>query len=343
MNVHPNCFDSFSKLGAYLRDIDLEKEKYNALKKTLIKAEQTNGWFTQKNCVQALSNWGNTLRDSALEKWLGAYDFGLQSPKNIGLVLAGNIPLVGWHDVLCVLASGHRARVKLSSSDPYLIPFLYEKLKSYNHDFWEGKVSFIQDRLTEFDAVIATGSNNAARYFKQYFGKVPHLIRQNRNGVAVLSGKESKEELDGLAKDIVSYFGLGCRNISKVYIPQGYDLNLIFGALYPYSDLMNSAKYANNYDYNKAVFLMSEFDFLDNGFYLLMQNESLSSPIACLHYSYYKELNDVDIKRIQNKDSIQCLCSHLPLEQAIPFGKAQQPELWNYADGKDTLTFLLNL
>ena len=194
--------------------------------------------------------------------------------------------------------------------------FSLSKVKRDFSPFFENRLHFTQDRLEHFDAVIATGSNNAARYFEHYFAKVPHIIRKNRNGIAVLSGEESKEELAGLAQDIVQYFGLGCRSISKVYLPEGYDLNNIFGALYPHADLMDSAKYANNYDYNKAVYLMSEFDLLDNGFMLLREHDSFGSPVACLHYSYYRDLASLEKELLEKSEKIQCISTHLGLSQS---------------------------
>ena len=334
--------EGFKLLGQYLQRIEEQSSEYTPLFECIRKAQDRNGWFTQENCLKALYDWGEVLQTEALQKWISPYSFGAIAPKNIGLILAGNIPLVGFHDVLCVLLCGHNATIKLSTTDPFLIPFLYEKLKELSPLF-ENRLYFTQDRLENFDAVIATGSNNAARYFEHYFAKVPHIIRKNRNGIAVLNGEESKEELAGLAQDIIQYYGLGCRSISKVYLPEGYDLNNIFGALYPYANLIDSAKYANNYDYNKAVYLMSEFDLLDNGFMLLREHDSFSSPVACLHYSFYKDLAELEKELQEKEEDIQCISTQLVFPQAVPLGKAQQPALWDYADGVDPITFLLGL
>ena len=334
--------EGFKKLGQYLREIKAQNSEYAPLFECIQKAQHNNGWFTQENCLKALRGWGEVLQVGALQEWTSQYNFGVTAPKNVGLILAGNIPLVGFHDVLCVLLCGQNATIKLSTTDPLLIPFLYQKLKEFSPLF-ENRLHFTQDRLENFNAVIATGSNNAARYFEHYFTKVPHIIRKNRNGIAVLSGEESKEELAGLAQDIVQYFGLGCRSISKVYLPEGYDLNNIFGALYPHAYLMDSAKYANNYDYNKAVYLMSEFDLLDNGFMLLREHESFGSPVACLHYSFYKDLPSLEKELLEKTEEIQCVSTHLALPQAVLLGKAQQPALWEYADGVDPISFLLEL
>ena len=333
---------AFEKLGDYLKNIRSQDAAYDDLMQVIRQSQHNNGWFTEENCLEALKNWGNALNTNALRQWISAYTFEQISPKTIGLVLAGNIPLVGFHDVLSVLMCGHNASIKLSSTDPFLIPFLYQKLIQFDAIFSD-RLHFTNERLAQFDAVIATGSNNAARYFDHYFSKVPNIIRKNRNGVAVLTGDETQEELAGLAHDIVRYYGLGCRSISKVYVPNNYDLNLIFGALYPHANLMDSAKYANNYDYNKAVFLMSEFELLDNGFFLLRESESIDSPVACLHYSRYATRAELESLLDQDKNNIQCISTQMNLNNAIPLGKAQQPELWEYADGVDPISFLLSL
>lgn len=333
---------AFAELGDYLSQIDSKNTLYSPLMEIVHQSKHRNGWFTEENCLDALKNWGKTLNENALNQWISPYDFAGNGNKNIGLILAGNIPLVGFHDVLSVLLCGHNATIKLSSTDPYLIPFLYKQL-IFIDSIFEGRLQFTENRLENFNAVIATGSNNAARYFDYYFAKVPNIIRKNRNGIAVLDGNETKEQLQGLANDIVQYYGLGCRSIAKVYLPRGYDINLIFGALYPYSNLMASAKYANNYDFNKAVFLMSEFDLLDNGFMLLRESDSFGSPVACLHYSYYDELASLQKTLKDQADNIQCISSALDIENAIPLGEAQSPSLWNYADGIDPINFLLGL
>lgn len=334
--------NGFIQLGNYLRAIDPSNPSYAPLMNTLTKARQANAWFTEKNCLIALKSWGSALDEEALNEWIGKYTFTDNSQKTVGLILAGNIPLVGFHDIISVLICGHKASVKLSTSDLYLIPFLYEQLVGFEPLF-KDKLDFTQGQLKDYDAVIATGSNNAARYFNYYFDKVPHIIRKNRNGVAVLEGNETLEDLQGLAQDIVQYFGLGCRSISKVYVPEGYDLNQIFGALYPHASLMESAKYANNYDYNKAVFLMSEYDLLDNGFLLMRESNAFGSPVACLHYQYYSKLETLAIELENEAEQIQCISSRYPFKNSIPLGKAQAPNLWDYADGVDSIAFLLKL
>ncbi|MDO7602480.1 MAG: acyl-CoA reductase [Flavobacteriaceae bacterium] len=330
---------AFDRLGDFLRNINSENSDYKSLFDTVSRAKDNNGWFSKENVIYALNAWGNLLNKKDLIQWTKDYIFENEEPKIVGLVLAGNIPLVGFHDVLSVLISGNKALVKCSSSDPLLIAFLVQKLQEIEPGF-KDLVEFTKERFTHFDAVIATGSNNAARYFEYYFSKVPNLIRANRNGVAVLDGNETKEQLEALAQDVVRYFGLGCRSTSKVFVPVGYDLNLIFGALYPFDSLMASAKYANNYDYNKAVYLMSQFDLLDNGFFMLKEDESYTSPVACLHYEYYSDYKDLEGKLKLDQDLIQCITSNQKGKSHFEFGKAQQPNLWDYADGKNTLHFL---
>ena len=342
MNSLKQHIEGFKILGHYLRHIDKKEVAYAPLMKVIQKTQKSNGWFTEENCLTALSNWGEALQEQALIQWTQAYEFNVKHPKTIGLILAGNIPLVGFHDILSVLLCGHKAIIKLSSSDPYLIPFIYEKLIEFAPVF-QNRLHFTQERLHGFDAVIATGSNNAARYFEYYFGKVPHIIRKNRNGIAVLKGDETPQELDGLAQDILQFFGLGCRSIAKVYLPTNYPINTLYEALFPYSNVMDSIKYANNYDYNKAVFLMSEFELLDNGFMLMRESDAFASPVACLHYSYYDRIETLEKELEMEAEKIQCISSKLPLKKGIPLGKAQCPNLWDYADGVDPISFLLEL
>lgn len=330
---------AFNRLGKFLREINPENPTYDSLFEVVYKAKDNNGWFSNENVLKSFAAWGELLNKQDLTLWTEKYQFNQAEPKTVGLVLAGNIPLVGFHDVLSVLISGNKALVKCSSSDPLLIAFLINKLQEFEPGF-NDYIEFTKERFTDFDAVIATGSNNAARYFEYYFSKVPNLIRSNRNGVAILEGNETKEQLEALAIDIIQYYGLGCRSTSKVFVPKGYDLNLIFGTLYPHNNLMDSAKYANNYDYNKAVYLMSQFDILDNGFFILKEDSSYSSPVACLHYEYYENLEELENKLKIDRDLIQCVTSNFEGKGHFPFGKAQEPNLWDYADGKNTLDFL---
>ena len=307
------------------------------------KAEQQHSWFTRTNVIFAFKSWSDALSKNNVKQWLSQYQLPqTTSSKKILIIMAGNLPLVGLHDLLCVLVTGHKAIVKLSSNDCVLLPYLITQMKTFAPE-WTEAVTFTDDKVTEYDAVIATGSNNTARYFEYYFGKKPHIIRKNRHSVAVLTGKETPEELFALGKDIFLYYGLGCRSISKLFVPKGYDFNLLFQAIYPYKDIIQEQKYANNYDYNKAVYLMSLFQLLENGFLLLKEDEHYGSPIATLFYEYYTDVDSLKEKLTTDAEKIQCVVAHNFTTEEVAFGETQTPQLWDYADGVDTLNFLLKL
>ncbi len=302
-----------------------------------------NAWFTPANVKKAVTSIGHMLNSADLETWLSKYN-PKSSGKKVGLILAGNIPLVGFHDVLCVLASGNHALIKASSQDSHLIKYVLEKLVEIDNSF-ANSFSFIE-RLENFDAVIATGSNNTSRYFDYYFGKVPNIIRKNRNSIAVLTGNETAEQLHELGHDIFDYYGLGCRNVSKLLVPDGYNFNFFFESIEDYNAIIHHHKYNNNYDYNKSIYLVNSDKHFDNGFLLLKQDDRFTSPLAVLFYSNYANIKDAE--RIINTESekIQCVVSAAPLEvnnQLVAFGQSQQPKLWDYADGIDTMEFLSKL
>ena len=301
-----------------------------------------NGWFTESEVYFAIQSWSDALTEENLDKWLSVYNIPEKQPKTIGLILAGNIPLVGFHDFLSVLISGNKALVKLSSNDKKLLPFLAEYLIKVNPEL-QNKIEFTEEKLQGFDAVIATGSNNTARYFEYYFKDKPSIIRKNRNSVAVLTGNESKEDLIGLGKDIFTYFGLGCRSVSKLFVPKGYDFEKFFGAMYEYREIINNQKYINNYDYNKAVFLMSNFLVLDNGFLVLKEDDSYSSPISSVFYEYYSDLETIKNQLNQDNELIQCVVSNNVIANSVMFGQTQSPKLWDYADNVDTISFLTSI
>lgn len=345
--------DSFIELGHFLSQFKENSTKRNEKVKNndlffdkmvgLIQVSQSNnGWFTAENIYFALDSWATALTKENLTEWLSNYDFSTAEPKNVGLILAGNIPLVGFHDLLSVLISGHKAIIKLSSNDQHLIKFIVDYLISLDERFKE-RVTFTEGKLENFDAVIATGSNNTARYFEYYFKDKPNIIRKNRNSVAILTGNESKEELNALSEDIFRYFGLGCRNVSKIFIPKEYDFKLFFEAMFTQGDVIHYEKYANNYDYNKAVFLMSNFKLLDNEFLLLKEDNGYASPIGSLFYENYDSLEDLHARLQNDNEKIQCIVSKELESHHIPFGKTQKPELWDYADNVDTLSFLINI
>jgi hypothetical protein len=307
----------------------------------LIQLSQShNGWYTPEQVYFSIKSWAEALTEENLNQWLSAYDFTTIEPKNIALILAGNIPLVGFHDFLSVLISGHKVLVKTSSNDQHLLPFLAKYITAIEPEFAD-KITFSEGKLENFDAVIATGSNNTARYFEYYFKDKPSIIRKNRNSIAVLNGQETKEQLVALGEDIFRYFGLGCRNVSKLFVPRGYSFDAFFEAIFEYQDVIHYEKYANNYDYNKAVFLMSNFKLLDNGFLTIKEDSSYASPISSVFYEFYDDITDLQ-KRLQSEsEQIQCIVSNNLIENSIEFGQTQSPKLWNYADNVDTISFLL--
>ena len=330
---------SFSALGQILREsLEGRKGKYTGSLNNLINTQcLKNPWFIPDNVRMAVGAIAEELTFENLSKWLSSYpeanDPGM--PLNVAVVMAGNVPLVGFHDFISVLITGNNILAKPSSKDPDLIKFVADILTDINPRF-EDSIKFTDSYLKNFDAVIATGSNNSSRYFDYYFGKYPHIIRKTRNGVAVIRGDESDDEILNLGKDIFSYFGLGCRSVSKVFIPEGYEPDILSAHWAEFADIINHSKYANNYDYNKALYLVNREPFKDTGYILLKENEELSSPVAVLYYEYYKKFRELN-KRLETlKDKIQCVIDR----KHVPFGKAQSPRLWDYADGIDTIEFL---
>jgi hypothetical protein len=309
----------------------------------LIELSQShNGWFTPEQVYFAIQSWAEALTEVNLNKWLSNYDFSTIQTKTVGLILAGNIPLVGFHDFLSVLLSGHKVLVKTSSNDQKLLPFLAKYLISVDSRIQEF-ITLADGKLEHFDAVIATGSNNTARYFEYYFKGKPSIIRKNRNSVAVLNGNESHDDLVNLGEDIFRYFGLGCRNVSKLFVPKNYNFENFFKAIYEYKDVIFYEKYSNNYDYNKAVFLMSNFKLLDNEFLTIKEDISYSSPISSVFYEFYDNIEEIKKRLKEDENQIQCIVSSDLIENSIPFGSTQKPELWDYADHEDTIEFLVGL
>ncbi len=346
-----NRMNAFVEFGNFLSQFSREKIEKNdtilfnelffeAFEMQLKRAKNFNGWFTEDNILHSFESWSKLLTINNLNNWTSRYSFE-NNNKNIAIIMAGNIPLVGFHDFLSVLISGHSVVVKQSSNDKYFLPLIAKYLEHIEPSF-KGVISFTEEKLANFDAAIATGSTNTARYFDYYFGKYPNIIRKNRNSVAVVTGQETADELKGLGEDVFRYFGLGCRSVSKLFVPKNYDFDQLFKAIYDYSDIIKYKKYQNNYDYNKAVYLMSEFKLLENGFLMLKEDPSYSSPIASLFYEYYDDLESLQEKLHQDKDAIQCVVSNT-IENAVPFGQTQQPSLTDYADGVDTLEFLSKL
>lgn len=314
---------------------------YDRMVEQIDMAVHYNGWYTRDNVLFSLEEWGKVLKKENLEQWLKNYKFPNES-KKVAIIMAGNIPLVGFHDFISVFISGHNVLVKQSSNDQKLLPIIAEYMISLEPEVKEF-IEFSSGRLSGFDAVIATGSNNTSRYFEFYFANKPSIIRKNRNSAAVLTGKESPEQLKDLGEDIFRYFGLGCRNVSKLFVPEGYDFHNFFQAMQPWEHLMQHAKYANNYDYNKAVYLMSEFKLLDNGFLILKEDKNFGSPIGTLFYETYSDEDALRFNLENNRKNIQCIVSANFLPSEVDFGNTQHPKLWNYADNVDTLAFLESL
>jgi hypothetical protein len=327
---------AFLQLGHILQNPD---EQLSSL---IESAKQYNAWFTPQSTAMAIHAISEMLNQPDLDKWIDANTDEPVKMNAIGLILAGNIPLVGFHDILCVLASGNKALIKLSSQDKQLIPYILSKLSEIEPRFTE-QFEFIE-RLKDFDAIIATGSNNTSRYFEYYFSKVPHIIRKNRNSIAVLNGNENREELKSLGHDIFDYFGLGCRNVSKIYVPKGYNFNAFFESIEEFKSVADHHKYNNNYDYNKSIFLVNMDKHLDNGFLLLKEDKRMASPLAVVYYQEYESIQEAERELLDNKEGIQCIISRSDLSMnVLPFGQSQRPGLWDYADGADTMAFLRGL
>jgi hypothetical protein len=331
--------DVFSTLGKQLSYPDEE------LTAIIQDEHYYNAWFTPSSARQAVKALGKMLNNQDLLTWLNRYDLNHNKvSKKIGVILAGNIPLVGFHDVLCVLITGNHALIKASGQDSRLIKHVLNMLVNIDAAFKE-QYTFIE-RLENFDAIIATGSNNTSRYFEYYFSKVPNIIRKNRNSIAVLNGNETTEQLYNLGRDIFDYYGLGCRNVSKLLVPKDYDFVPFFEAIEPYQPIINHHKYNNNYDYNKSIYLVNRDKHLDNGFLLVKEDERMVSPLAVLFYEQYEDINAVQALLTRENGNIQCIVSVVSLtvsNQAVDFGKSQQPALWDYADGIDTMDFLTKL
>ena len=327
--------NTISELGLYLRKNFLE-DHFDTIKLAIAK----NPWFTFKSITNAILSISDMVEKDMLNAWLNPYTIKEPSAsKNVLIIMAGNIPLVGFHDLLSVIIMGHNPVIKLSSNDNVLMPLIiniFIDLSPSNHN----QIKFINDvKGRSFDAVITTGTDNSANYFKYYFKDAKKIIRKNRRSIAVLDGSESSQQIKGLANDIFLYYGLGCRNVSKLYLPCGYDLNILFKSFYSHKHVIEHKKYGNNYDYNKAIFLMGNNKLIENGFILLKEDSSLYSPVAMLYYEYYNDINDVDTFISKNSDKIQCIVS----KNNIPFGNTQKPKLWDYADGVDTIDFLKQL
>jgi hypothetical protein len=333
--------ESFAVLGEVLRKaLNGGPGNYSLQINDLIENQQTlNPWFTPGNTRMALNAIADELTEENLLTWSRAYPEIDENrfPFKAGVIMAGNIPLAGFHDFLSVLITGNNLIAKTSSKDSELIVKISDILCSVNPGFSD-KIEFTDGILSNFEVVIATGSNNSSRYFEYYFGRYPNIIRKNRNSISIIDGNETEEELEALGTDIFSYFGLGCRNVSKIYVPRGYDLSAMISGWNAFNGIISHLKYANNHDFNKAVFIVNKEKFLDTGYLLLKEEKALSSPVSVLHYEYYYDsLTTINQQTELLKDKIQCIVGR----GNVPFGKSQSPHLWDYADGIDTVEFLL--
>lgn len=325
-------------LGSRIRPLLASSEFDTIAQRTLLE----NGWFTAENVRLALSETAAHLTEEKLRAWTAPYTLEPAQPKRIGLILAGNLPLVGWADLLAVLIAGHHALVKLSSQDHMLMKALLQLLEEVSPAL-AARVHLV-DRLEGQEAVIATGGNNSARYFEAYFGKYPHIIRKNRNSLALLNGTESEEELQGLGADVFTYFGLGCRSVSAVLVPEGYEVGRLAKAWLPFAELVNHHKYANNLDYHRAIFLMNLDKFYDMGVLLLRDEEKLYSPLAVLNLIRYSSPEQAQAWIREREQDIQVVVGDKAIwPAALPLGQAQRPTLTDYADGVDTLAWLSTL
>lgn len=328
---------AFDLLGKHLAN----KEE---MKSILESAYHHNTWFNIDETSTAINAWSALLEKKSIENWLNNYQISAKEPKRVGLILAGNLPMVGYHDICSVLLTGHIACIKLSSQDNIIIPYLLNKLIEFEPSL-SSKIEYVE-RLNHVDAVIATGSNNTARYFEYYFSKKPNIIRKNRNSIAIFDGSESTEDFVKLGEDIFRYYGQGCRNVSKLFVPRGYNFSPMLDALQVFEYVADQSKYFNNYNYYKSIYLVNREHHLDNGFLLLKENESMQAPLSVLYFEYYDEQTELCKKLDAQSNDIQCIVGNTvyPFKnQVVPFGKSQSPGWSDYADGVDTVEFLVGL
>lgn len=326
--------NAFVTLGKLL--ITPSEKVENILQQASIK----NPWYTVENTKKQFLALSSNLTEKKLSTWLAPYA-DVSTDKIVGLILAGNIPLVGFHDILCVLISGFHAQLKLSSDDAGLTNFVLQELIAIEPAFAQ-KIKIVE-RLQEYDLIIATGSDNSSRYFDYYFGKKPNIIRKNRNSLAIITGSESPAQLKALGHDIFDYFGLGCRSVSKIYIPKGYNIHQFFDAIEGFNTIKEHYKYTNNYDYNKSIYLINGDKHFDNGFLLLKEDTRFASPLATVFYEEYEHIDQVISPLETQADKIQCIVTEATIETVIPtfpLGGSQCPSLTDYADGIDVMAFL---
>ncbi len=345
MNLN-NRITLFVKLGRFFSDYinnNLESMERNKFDKAINESILHNSFFSKKNILKSLLSWSNVLTKKSIDNFLSNYLIKIKKrEKKIAIIMAGNIPLVGFHDFFCVIISGNFAIIKLSSKDSHLFKFILSFLVKENPDF-STKFDIVENKLQIFDAVIATGNNISANQFELYFKKYPKIIRKNRHSIAILNGNETKKEIELLANDIFYYYGLGCRNVSKIFIPNNYNLDILFKSFVLWNEVINKNSYSNNYNYYRAIYLLNKEVFFDNGFVLLKESEKIGSPVGTIYFEYYKSDNQIKEMIKKNNEKIQCIVSNNNYPKTIKFGETQMPNLNDFADDIDTFNFLLKL
>jgi len=341
-----NRITLFVKLGRFFSDYinnNLESMERNKFDKAINESILHNSFFSKKNILKSLLSWSNVLTKKSIDNFLSNYLIKIKKrEKKIAIIMAGNIPLVGFHDFFCVIISGNFAIIKLSSKDSHLFKFILSFLVKENPDF-STKFDIVENKLQIFDAVIATGNNISANQFELYFKKYPKIIRKNRHSIAILNGNETKKEIELLANDIFYYYGLGCRNVSKIFIPNNYNLDILFKSFVLWNEVINKNSYSNNYNYYRAIYLLNKEVFFDNGFVLLKESEKIGSPVGTIYFEYYKSDNQIKEMIKKNNEKIQCIVSNNNYPKTIKFGETQMPNLNDFADDIDTFNFLLKL
>lgn len=336
--------ESIIKFGEAITDFLDKNDSIAEFSQIVSEVEKYNPWFTKESIKYSLFQHTQMLNRTEIDRLIEerGKDMEPLASKTVALIMAGNIPLVGFQDMIHVLLCGHRAMCRLSSEDNKLLPFLAEMLYRINPKF-KDKIIFVQGTIADFDAVIATGSNNSSRYFEYYFKDVQHIIRKNRNSVAILTGNETEDQLVGLAHDVFLYFGKGCRNISKLYVPKGYDFIQLMNTFQLYNHYSNHNKYMNNADYYRAIFLVNSTPFVDGGFFSIVQSEQISSPVSVLYYTEYDSVSEVISELSLHKDELQCIVGDHSIGNIDSFGKTQSPKIDDFADGVDTINFLAHI
>ena len=316
----------------------VDQREFDNFKSSTEKAESNNAWFSRKMIRLSMESWAKNLSEDNIDKWMSKYDVPSSINKNVLIICAGNLPLVGFHDIVCCILLIINTQVKLSKNDNVLIPAILKILYLFDSEL-QDRIKICNEKPDNYNYVIATGSNNSNRYFEYYFGKFPHIFRKNRTSIAVVHSEISNGQLKSLSHDMLQYYGLGCRSVTKLYLPEKFSLDRIYNSVFNYKDLINHNKYMNNYDYNRSIFLLGKKLFFDNGFLILKEDKSLFSPISVVNFEYYSSMETLEKELNVLSNEIQCRVG----EGGIPFGTAQKPELWVYADGVDTIDFLTKI